>query len=382
MIPKSIVFVRANNYDCTPAILRAIEASNDFFNQIEVLDWSRTGEIETNQSCVPNLKIKSFLYLAPQRSLKVIFITLMYQWWLFWQLLFGKHDVIQVCDIMSGVPAAVVVLITRKKLIYDIRDPFALCYQFSKIIKGIAYSVDWCVMAISDCFVLPTDRYISYLGRWGKGAKEHYVLPNTCKDNYSDLKTLPSEVIPPLKNGFIRLAYLGYLDTSRGSEWLIKFCSDMNNKTELIVAGNCRDEVLLKRLRNAPNIYYVGRLSYAECWSLMADVDGITVLYDPSIPVNCVLDPTKFYESMMVGTPVLISKYMSLDTIVTQNELGFVIDHNSIDGLKIAVDQLRDVGIVKPLKTRCRKYYQDNLNLDNEMIKYKEFYSRVYKLLK
>jgi glycosyltransferase involved in cell wall biosynthesis len=279
-------------------------------------------------------------------------------------------------------PASVVALLTCKKLIYDIRDPFALCYRFSSLGKKLAYSIDWCVMAMSIKFVLPTDRYIPYLGRWSKGKREVYVIPNTCKDYYSQLGKLDDSVIPPRKDGIVRLAYLGYLDVTRGSQWLLDFCGDTSNNTELIVAGNCRDKELVEKLENTPNVYYTGRLPYADCWSLMRDVDGVTVFYDPAVPVNRVLDPTKFYEAMMVGTPVLISKNMSLNEVVDNNKLGFIIEHNSMDGMSKAVEKLRDISFVKPLRNRCREYYQANLNLDNEMTKYKEFYKRVRSLLR
>ncbi len=374
---KSIVFVRASNYDCTPAILRAIEASAEYFSRIEVLDWSRTGENQVNQSCVSALKISSFFRVAPQRSFKVVLYTLWYQWWLFWKLLFGRYDVVQVCDIMSGVPAIMATLFTGAKLVYDIRDPFALCYRFPGMVSKIAYFVDWLVMSRSCKFVLPTRRYMSYLGRWGKSSREIFVIPNTCKDHYEFLPEPDRNVIPVRRPGYVRLAYLGYLDVSRGSQWLLDFCSDQANKTELIVAGNCRSQELIDKIKGTPNVYYVGRLSYNDCWALMKDVDGITVFYDPSIPVNRVLDPTKFYESMMVGTPVLISKGMSLDSEVRENDLGLIVEHGNIEGLKLAIEQLRDSAFVGNMKRRCRDYYVKNLNLDRQMIQYKDFYKKL-----
>ena len=54
------------------------------------------------------------------------------------------------------------------------------------------------------------------------------------------------------------------------------------------------------------NIFYLGQLNYLEALSLMKQVDAVPLLYNPEIELHKMLFPTKYYESMMVGTPIII----------------------------------------------------------------------------
>jgi len=374
----SIVFVRSGNYDCSPAIPRAIEASREVFSKINILCWNRYGRDDPKEMIVEGVRIRSFMKTAPQRSLKVILLTIWFQFWLLWNLLRIKSNVIQVFDIQSVFPASIIALLARRRLIYDMRDPFALCYRFTWILQKIAYAADWVVMGISSAFVIPTSRYVPYIGLWGKSKRQIFEIPNTCHDVLDQLPSI-DEILPPRKAGIIRLSYMGYLDASRGSQWLLDFCSDNANRTELLVAGKCHSIELTEKLESTHNVIYLGRLPYNSALSLTRQVDAVTIFYDPAVPVNRVLDPTKFYEAMMVGTAVLVSRAMSMDSLVTKNKLGYVVEHGSVDGLRWAVEKLRDPEEKQQLQKRCRQYYLDNLQLPEKLVQYRQFYLRTTK---
>ncbi len=373
-----IVFVRANNYDCTPAIPRALEASKGVFSPVHILCWNRDKRPQSEDTPIEGVKIKQFTHTAAQRSFKVVLLTLWYQCWLFWNLLRTKSDVIQVCSIVSGLTASIVALLTRRRLIYDMRDPLALCYRFPSVIRKIVYTVDWCVMGLSSAFVVPTSRYIPYMGRWGNSGREILEIPNTCHDLLDQLPSV-REILPPKKDGIVRLAYMGYLDASRGSRWLLDFCSDSSNQVELVVAGNCRSAELAVELQSTPNVMYVGRLPYNSALSLIREMDAVTIFCAPEQPSYSIADPTKFYDAMMVGTPVLISRNLSIDQLVSENKLGCTMEYGSIDSLREAVEKLRNREEMRRLQKRCRQYYLDNLQLPKEIKRYRQFYINLKK---
>lgn len=374
-----IVFVRAANYDSTPAIPRALEASKDVFNRVHILCWNRDKHPQSENPTIEGVTIKQFTHTAAQRSLKVVLLTLWYQCWLFWNLLRIKSDVIQVCGIVSGLTGGIVALLARRRLIYDMRDPFALCYRFPSFIRKIVYAVDWCVMGLSSAFVVPTSRYIPYLGHWAKSKREVFEIPNTCHDL---LYQLPSvrEILPPKKDGIIRLAYMGYLDASRGSRWLLDFCSDSSNRVELVAVGNCRSAELAAELQSTPNVTYIGRLPYNSALSVMREMDAVTIFCSPEKPSYSIADPTKFYDAMMVGTPVLISKNLSINQSVSDNKLGYSMEYGNMNDLRKAVENLRNPEEMRLLRTRCREYYlNNNLQLSKKLKHYREFYLRLKK---
>ena len=372
-----IVFVRANNYDCTPAIPRALEASEGIFKDVNIICWNRSGKDEPKELMVNGVKLKQFVRAASQRSLKVVFLTLWYQVWLFWNLLCLRADVIQVCSIVSGLPAGIVALLTRRRFIYDIRDPFALCYCFPWIIRKIVYALDWCVMGLSSAFVVPTSRYIPYIGRWANSKREIVEIPNTCHDLLGELKSVERILRPKKDDKVIRLGYMGYLDESRGAGWLLEFCGDCSNNSELIVAGDCRSEKLMAAIKSTPNVTYVGRLPYKSALALMCEIDAVTIFCDTKKPSYRIADPTKFYDAMMVGKPVLVSRTTSIHHIVLEKRLGYVLEYNNMNGLHKVVEELRSSEKRAAMGKRCRQYYLDNLRLSEKLVDYRKFYSRI-----
>lgn len=376
--PLGIIFVRANNYDCTPAIPRALAANKGIFSSVHVLCWNRSKRVESEAISFDGVKVKQFMHPAPQRSFKVVLLTLWYECWLFWNLLSIKSDVIQVCSIVSAVTAGIVALLTRRRLIYDMRDPFALSYHFPGSIKKIAYAVDWIAMGLSSAFIVPTSRYIPYLGRWAKSKREVFEIPNTCHDLLEQLPSVKN-ILPPKQEGIIRLAYMGYLDESRGSRWLLDFSNDNSNEVELVIAGNCRSEKLAVELESTPNIIYVGRVPYKIALSLMHEMDAVTIFFDPNVESCSIGDPTKFYEAMMVGTPVLVNFGTSVHNVVSENRLGFTIEYGNMNELHEVVEKLRDTEETNRLRARCRQYYLDNLRLSKELKRYRQFYLRLKK---
>ena len=369
-----VVFVRSNDHDITPAIPRALEATQGVFDEVHVLCWNRLNEQvppESREACV---RVKRFMVKAPKpRSFWVVLYTLLYQAWVFWNLIHIRPDVVHACGWDSGAPAALACWILRKRLVYDIRDPFAVCYRCSPLVHKIMYAFDWCVMAMASAFVVPTDRYVPYLGRWGRSGREICIVPNTCHDLLAEL---PHDVdtASPKPAETVRLAYLGYLTENRGSQWLLDLCRESDGGVELIVAGGCRSSVLQAEFESSPNVRFLGRVPYLRSLSLMRDGDAVTLLYDPDWPINRVLDPTKFYEAMMVGTPVLVSEGVSIAGLVAENGLGFVVRHGSLEGLRNAVQCLRDRETMAAMRSRCRQYYLDNLRLSKALMGYRTFY--------
>lgn len=372
-----IVFLRSNDYDITPAIPRALEASEGLFDEVHVLCWNRHNRSLPREVYENGIRIRRFMTRTPRpRSIRILFATLLYQGWVFFNLLRIRADVVHACGVTSGFSAGLACCLLRKTFVYDIRDPFALCYKCSPLIRRLAYGVDWCVMGLASAFVVPTRRYVAYMGRWGRSDRGIHVIPNTCHDLRASLPSV-SAMCGPAKTGVVRLAYLGYLTANRGSQWLLDLCQRDGKSIELLVAGGCRSAELQAQFESMHNIRFLGWVPYNSSLALMREADAVTILYDPSLPVNRVLDPTKFYEAMMVGTPVLVSAGVSVADEVERNGLGFVVEHGDIESLHEVVDSLKDHMKMSNLRARCRKYYVENMQLSKDLAEYRDFYLRL-----
>ena len=80
-------------------------------------------------------------------------------------MLQNDFDVIQALDIESMIPSVLAVILKRKKLIYDMRDPIAIDMRAPShilnlygtirghLLDNTIYAIDWILMAFADKFI-------------------------------------------------------------------------------------------------------------------------------------------------------------------------------------------------------------------------------------
>jgi len=381
-----ILYIRSDTYDITPAIPRGLKAAESVFNESIVLCWNR-GDTKPRSIDTKQTNLFIFKKTTKHKSLYNLIITLHFQFWAFKKMMQYDYDVIQALDIESMLPAAFASLIRRKKLIYDIRDPIAMDMKspshllningsiIGNILDKCIYGVDWLLMSFSSGYILPNKLLIKYLGRWGRNTQKILSIPNTCDDYYQELENSKLKLINQSPK-VLRLAYLGCMGNDRGSKFLIEFCNKNIGSVELLIAGIVRDRNDLINFENTPNIIYLGQLNYIEALSLIKQVDALPILYNPNVKLHKMLYPTKFYESMMVGTPVLVSKGMTaLEEEVISKKVGYVIDYGDVVQLKDALEKIKFNE--DKLTSNCRKYYLRELQLSQFLINYRNFYRSI-----
>ena len=87
------------------------------------------------------------------------------------------------------------------------------------------------------------------------------------------------------------------------------------------------------------NIFYYGRIPYAQTIALERECDVMCAIYDPSVPNHYYAAPNKFYEALSLGKPLLMAKHTGMASIVEEYGLGEVIDYN-VESLEKALDRL------------------------------------------
>ena len=93
------------------------------------------------------------------------------------------------------------------------------------------------------------------------------------------------------------------------------------------------------------NISFYGRLSYDQTLSLENECDIMLAIYDPTIANHRFAAPNKFYESLMLGKPVIMVRGTGMSQIVEDNDIGVLIDYSKegfIDGVNRLIDRKDD----------------------------------------
>lgn len=368
------LFVRANLHDSTAAIPRALSACRSLAKEIDVVCWNRSGDNLPSNETNGTVTIHRFNHKVPPRSVASIVLLLCFQIWVIYQILKTRPDVVQALDFESVLPVCLMRAVARFTIIYDMRDPFADSYSFQAILRWLAYGLDWLAMGCCDAFVVPADDRLDYLGCWGR-KRPVCVLINTCHDDLADLPA-DSGIGERPAHDVIRIGFFGYLVPARGSRMLFDLVRSGDGKIELYVAGICRCEGLLAEANATKGVHYFGKVTRLRALAMMRDVDLVAMLYDPSIPVNRIAAPNKFYEAICVGTPILVSKGMGIGKTVRCAGLGWEVEYSNSAQLR---DFLRNLSrdAIENSGLRCREYFLAHCDLSQRLQEYTAFYSRV-----
>ena len=96
---------------------------------------------------------------------------------------------------------------------------------------------------------------------------------------------------------------------------------------------------IVKAAQDCERIYFYGRLPYKKTLTLENSCDIMTAIYDPKVPNHKYAAPNKFYESLMLGKPVVMAKNTGFDEIIEKNKIGCLIDF-SFEGLSKGLEDL------------------------------------------
>lgn len=370
--PRAL-FARSTLHDSTAAIERAVCASANSYPEALILCWDKRGVTGSAHDSFLGHRVLRLIRPVPPRSARAVIARMIFGAWVGTWIVKYRPTMVQALDLESALPAAILRRLLRFHLVYDMRDPFADCFRFPGPLRAAAYGLDWLVMSQATAFVVPTRERCAYLGRWGR-TRPVRVMPNTCKDE-TELLPAQSPVSSQARPGSIRIAFLGYLNESRGLTQLLELAQ--RDDTELFVAGKIGTPNLNDLLKLAPNVRFLGKLERFDALACMRDAHLVSLLYDPSIPVNRVAAPNKLYEAMCVGTPVLVSSGMSLAAEVRAHGLGWVVEYGDRQALQSVLTDCRNATKMQELRERCRRYYREHSAYAEEMQQYEQFYRRL-----
>ena len=123
-----------------------------------------------------------------------------------------------------------------------------------------------------------------------------------------------------------KIAYVGILAEERMLSAMGN-CLSRHPEVELHIAGFGPLDPLFTSLSDScDNIFYYGRIPYDQALELEQKCDIMTAIYDPSVE-NCRrAAPNKFYESLMLGKPLMMAKGTGMSAIVAENDIGELIE--------------------------------------------------------
>jgi len=355
-----VVFLRSNPVDPDPRVEKEASTLIKAGYDVSVVAWDRDGKyrvkedylnLDTGKAKIYRLGILASFGGGFKENLKPLFLfQLAMLRWLFMHR--RKYDVIHACDFDTAFVAGYCAKILRKKLVYDIFDYYVDSFNVPKKLRKLVEMLDRAAINSASGVIICSEKRKEQIA--GSKPKKLTVIHNS-----------PSSYLPTshkVGNGNkVKIAYVGILSEGR----LLRELADLitkDDKLELHIGGFGKLQGHIKQLdAEYSNIFYYGKLGYKQTLELENNCDIMTAIYDPLIPNHYYAAPNKFYESLMLGKPIIVVKNTGIDEIVQETNIGAVIDYNQgslIEGIEELIGRKDDwPSISLKMKEIFRKYY-------------------------
>ena len=314
-----VCFIRCNDIKPDPRLQKYIDFLENNHISYKVLAWDRMLiGFEDDERVIYYKKRCGF-----GNGIKNLIPKLLWIFFVFKNLYQNRKDykIIHACDIDAALPAIVFKLL-GKVIIFDIFDWIDYTKSKSAIIKVI--------MAIQNKVAIYSDFLIV--------CEEYRKIQLKLKhSNILVMPNIPEITLEPKertlvheKNTILKLGYVGVFDDNRGIETLLKIVSG-NNQIQLHIAGFGKlQDLVTEYNKRFNNITYYGKVSHERGIEILKNCDlNVAFYFIEQCPSHVYAAPNKFYESLMLGIPLLTNEGTFFSERVEANDLGVVTLENS-----------------------------------------------------
>lgn len=323
-----VVFIRSNPVSPDSRVEKEVYTLLKNGHDVQVLGWDRDSDYSEKKE---TLTIKDMSCLITKYGIKATFgggIKKNARPLLLFQLKIRKwlnshqneYDIIHACDFDTAYTANKAALKLNKQMVYDIFDYYVDGFTVPQGLKTIIEKADIKTINQASHIIICTEQRSQQIS--AAKPTDLIVIHNT-----------PYSL--PVSDGKFRvnanklsIAYVGILQNGRMIKELVDSVG-ANPNLELHIGGFGQLEAYIKEKSQLySNVFFYGKLPYDKTLQLENSCDILTALYDPSLPNHYYAAPNKFYEALMLGKPLIMAKNTGLDSIISTNNFGRVIDFN------------------------------------------------------
>ena len=317
-LSKMIIFIRDN--ECfEPRVQNYLRYFDEHAIDYNVLAWDRKGTAE------PNPKI-TFFQRRAEYGKRIANIPNKIAWMFFVSREIWKRRkescLIHACDIDAILPALLMGHILHKQVVFDIFDWISsltgkgAVYKLVEFLQNYAY-------AHSDAVILCEEERRAQAKAQNRRV---LVLPNI-PDGKVELDKRTLEITEEERKTYtFTISYVGVFDRDRGLENLLASASQNKNVLLNIAGFGVLDAQVQSYAKKYDNIHYWGRVEYAVGQAIMKNSDVMAAMYHLTSPLHKFAAPNKYYESLLLGVPMITTEGTLVASKVKKYDTGFVLD--------------------------------------------------------
>ena len=239
-------------------------------------------------------------------------------------LISKRADLIWASNFATAFPAALASLYTGNRFIYCIHDNLCLTYRYPIITDTLFKWLDKWTIRQASAVIIPNARLVE---KHAEPYRQKFrVFPNS-----PSLKKMPGDNGSNDKPPFC-IYVNGSLWNTRGIEVLLK-AAEQVPKCRIMIAGHIPGKGIEDAIQSSSQVEFGGWLEHEDALRLYGPSKAVFAFYDPAIPINVFTSPSKYYEAMLMGKPVIINSEACISEQVREWKTGYTCGYHDIDGL-------------------------------------------------
>lgn len=242
-----------------------------------------------------------------------------------------EYDAVHAFDFDTGFASMICCKLLRKKLIYHVLDYYAEGHILpGRLLNSIIEFFEIRVINSANATVICTEKRKEQIRK--ASPRKLYVIHNT-PDSVQQMDT--SFQVNGC-TGKLKLVYVGVLSRKRLLKETVEVVSKMDDVEMHIGGFGEYEDWMQKAAEQYSNVFFYGKLQYSETLALEKQCDIMMAVYDPSIRNHKYAAPNKFYESIMLGKPIIMAYDTGHDDIITKNDIGILTEYSE-SGIRDAI---------------------------------------------
>lgn len=358
---KRVILLRSNPVNPDPPVEKAALALLNAGYHVQIIGWDRDADYGLKKDLlqladyeveVIRFGIKAQFSGGIKKNLLPLcrFLTRLDTW-----LIKNRtaYDIIHAFDFDTGFVASRYAKMFNKKFVYHILDYYVASHNLRKtVLEKPICKLENSVINCADATIICTEKRKEQIaGSVPKRLAVVHNTPSTAQLKQCDNKTQ--------QTGRIKIVYVGILEPSRLLREITAAISESKN-LELYVAGfGTLEDFFVELSQIYDNIFYYGRLTYDYTLSLENECDIMLAIYDPAIDNHRFAAPNKFYESLMLGKPVIMARGTGMSEVVAEKGIGELIEFSKegfIDGVNRLIGRKDEWPLIE---SRMKEIYRN-----------------------
>ena len=280
---------------------------------------------------------------------------------------------IHACDIDGILPALIVGKPLGKKVIFDIFDWISSLTGKGIVYKLVEFLQNFCYR-FSDAVILCEEERKAQAKATNGNV---FIIPNIPDGKTAFDRDALNQTAEDLRRYDYVISYVGVFDRDRGLENLLEATSKCPNIKLNIAGFGVLEEQIRDYAGRYPNITCWGRVEYGVGQAIQKNASMISAMYHLTSPLHKFAAPNKYYESLILGVPMITTENTLVGSKVEKFDTGFVLDEKPESLLTLL--QRKDLTEqIESKKRNCthiwetvyKSYYEDYM--DREYMKFVE----------